>query len=135
MELGYAEIAYSPTIASSTSALITGLELADIVVDGKPLLFTFTCPQGVESTVDGDVLGITLVRDSTPVKSVVARVGAGEVSFWSGVPFRDDPADGTYDYSLWWARLSGSGTCRINYTGSPFYCLPWLRCEDIEVAP
>jgi hypothetical protein len=135
-ELGFAEITTSQTIASSTPADIAGLSLPGIVVVDRPLEFVFTAPQGISSTVNNDGVVIQLLRDSTVVRGCGIDTGT-PTSRAVGINvavFRDHPAPGTYTYKLQWFRATGSGTCSLNATGTPYFIYPSFSCRELAAA-
>lgn len=135
-ELGFAEITTQQTTTSGTYVDISGLALTGITVVDKPLEFVFTAPQGVESTADGDMVVISLLRGSTVVRSQILVVGttANRSLLGASCHFRDHPAPGTYTYKLQWFRFSGTGTIKLNATGSPYFTYPSLSCRELAAA-
>lgn len=136
LELGFAEITTQQTTTSTTYVDITGLALTGITVVDRPLEFVFTAPQGVESTIDGDMVVISLLRDTTVVRSQILVVGttANRSLLGASCHFRDHPTPGTYTYKLQWYRFAGSGTLKLNATGSPFFAYPSLSCRELAAA-
>lgn len=113
-ELGYAEITanFDVTTIFPTYTAVTGLSDSVEIPDARPAYVEFSCT-ALRNLTSGSGVAIQLLRDTTQIGSVfMDRAPAANAGFGLGRRLRDQPAAGTYTYSVKMAALT-SGTARI----------------------
>lgn len=133
-QLGYAEITsnFTTTVTTPTDAggTVTGLSLT-VAVGARPVRVWFYSPY-VQSTVSGDTIGIQLYRGTTPIGGAIQNIPAANTGPTVTVPANDNPAAGTYTYTVQLWRAAGSGTVEVGaFIATGYYLPASLRVEEV----